>query len=159
MLRGTLRPHIPQTSYNLVRPGKKAGMVVVGKLVHGRENRICLHPAHVVIHCSEKRLSIAVKSAVITVAVLLHPCQKPGHGLHKRIIIHNGIPLIPLKPAGGIAIVLCQDQNLRIYFLYSLSKHLPERMVILCRMPQVSRHIQTPAVYAVRRGNPFFCHI
>lgn len=80
MLRSPLRPHIPQTSYNLVRSGKEAGMVVVGKLVHGRENRICLHPAHVVIHRSEKRLSITVKSAVITIAMLLHTCKNQVTG-------------------------------------------------------------------------------
>ena len=71
---------------------------MVGQFIHCDLHRLSLHPAHVIKHGLEKRLSIAVHIVVVFVAVFFHPGEEPGNGLHKSIIIHNGIPLIALEP-------------------------------------------------------------
>ncbi len=90
----------------------------------------------------------------VLLAVLLHSRQEPGHGLHKRIIIHNRVPLIALQPGGCVPVMLRIYHSLRVCFLHVAPEIFPEPMVKLRRQPQIRCHIQTPSVYVIRGRNP-----
>ena len=52
--------------------------------------------------------------------------------------------------------MLCQNQCLWICLLHPLSEYSPEIMIIGFRIAKICRHIQSPAIHAVRRFQPFF---
>jgi len=106
------------------------------------------------LHSPDKCFTVAQQIFTILITVLLHTCQKPGQRLHKRIIVHDCIPLIPLQPSFRIAIMLCQDNSIGIGLFYSLSEIFPELMVKLIAVAQVSSHIQSPSIHIVWCGNP-----
>ena len=128
------RPRSLDTSYHLIGPGKETGMVMVGQLVHGRHHRVGLHTAHMVSHGVKKSLTISPYAPVITVAVFLHAGQKPRDRFHERVVIHDGIPLIPLQPGSRIPVVLRQNQRLRIGLFYGLAEPAPEFVIIFRRV-------------------------
>ena len=150
-----LGPQLGQPSHIVVRPGHKAGVIMVGQLVHGGGNGTLRHPGHVVEHGPEEGLSVADQRRVVAVGMLLHTRQEPAHRLHKSIIIHDGIPLISPQPGIRIAVMLRQDHRLRIGLLHGTAEALPEVVIVGLAVSQVCRHIQAPAVTAIRRTHPF----
>ena len=109
------------------------------------------------LHRIHKMVCISEKIAAIFITVFLHPGQKPGDRLHKCIVIHNAVPFIALQPVTRISIVLGKDQCMWICFFYCLTKFLPKFMIVLIASSKVCRNIQSPAVYIIRRWNPFLC--
>ena len=157
-LRSRLRSSRIQPPCPAVRPGHKPGMVMVGKLVHRRQPRGHRHIRPVIGHRAPEAVRIPQKILPEIVAVLLHSRQKPAHRLHKRIVIHHSIPLVALQPPGRVAVMLRQNERVRICLAHRVAEFFPETMVIFRRMSQIRRHVQPPAVRAKRRGNPFFSY-
>ena len=107
-------------------------------------------------HGSPEALCIAEQILSVVIAVLLHTGEEPGHGLHERIVVHDSIPFVALQPVSGIAVVLCQNNSLRIGLFYRFPEFLPEMMVEFLTVTQISCHIQSPSIHIVGRRYPFF---
>ena len=129
-------------------------MVVVGQLIHGGQYGGGLHAAHVVAHGVEKVLAVPPQLPAEAVAVLLHSGQKPGKGLHERVVVHHRIPLVSLQPGSRVAVVLRQNQGVGIDLLDRAAELAPKLVVVLRRMAQVRRHVQAPAVHTEGRRYP-----
>ena len=111
------------------------------------------------LHRPDKGLTVAIKVLPVLITVLLHSGQEPGYRLHKSVIVHNCIPLIAAKPAFRISVVFCKDHCIRIGFFYCPPELFPEVMVKIIAVAQICSYIQSPAVYVIRRRNPFSAHI
>lgn len=131
-------------------------MVVIGKFVHGPVESTHVKASHMMLHCSDKSITVTVKILSVLIAVLFHSCKEPGYRLHERIIVHDSIPLITKKPALRISVMLSQNHGLRIRFPYCFAEFFPEMMVKLIAVPQICCHIQSPPIHIIRRRNPFF---
>ena len=133
-------------------------MIMIGQFVHGHLPAGHGKACGVVLHGAPETIGISQKILSEIVAVFLHSCQKPGHRLHKGIVIHHRIPLIALEPVTGIAVMLCQHDSIGIGLLHGFAEILPEVMIELLAVTQICCHIQSPAVCIVRRRYPFFCN-
>ena len=87
--------------------------------------------------------------------MLLHAGEKPCKRLHKGAVVHDGIPLVAAQPGRRIAVILRQNQCVRIGLPHRLAELLPELMVEALGMPEIRRHIKAPSVAVIRRRNPF----
>ena len=103
------------------------------------------------LHSAPEAVRIAEKVFPIIVAVLLHSRQEPCHRLHKRIIVHDGVPFISLQPVARISVMLRQNDSLRVRFLYCLAELLPEIVVVLLTVSEIRRNVQSPAIGIERR--------
>ena len=128
---------------------------MIGKLIHSCHERRPIEAGHMILHCPDKAVTVSIHALIVFVAVLLHSGEEPGHRLHKGVIIHDGIPLVSFQPGPCISVMLCQNNGIGICFLYIFSEIPPELMIVRVTVSQISRHIQTPAVCIIRRGNPF----
>ena len=129
---------------------------MVGQLIHGNLPARRGKAGRMMPHGSPEALRISQQILPEIIAVLLHSCQKPGNRLHKGIIVHDGIPFIPLQPVPRISVMLRQNNRFRVCLLYSLPELLPEIMVKFLAVTQICRHIQSPAIRTKGRGNPLF---
>ena len=152
-------PHMFGPAHDVVRPGQKPGMIMIGKLVHRHLQGRREHARHKMPHGAHEVVRIPPQVGPALVAVLLHAGQEPGQRLHERIIVHHAVPFIPLEPVHGIPVMLRQDNGLRIGALHFLSEAFPEHMVILIAAAQVRGHIKPPPVHIVGRRNPFLSDI
>ena len=82
-------------------------------------------------HGSPEALCITEQILSVVIAVLLHTGEEPGHGLHERIVVHDSIPFVALQPVSSIAVMLCQNDCLRIGLFYRFPEFLPEMMIEL----------------------------
>ena len=153
------RSYAVHPAHNMVRAGEKAGMVMVGQLVHGNLKRRSEHAGHVVPHGSHKVVRIPPEICPTLVAVLLHSGQEPGKRFHKCVIVHDTVPLISLEPVDRISIVFRQDQSVGIRALHFFSKTLPEHMIVFIAASQVCCNIQSPSVHIIRWRNPFLSYV
>ena len=133
-------------------------MVMIGKLVHGCIESRHVKRTHMVLHGADERPAVPVQILPVFVAVLLHAGEEPGDRFHERVIVHDGIPFVSPKPAFRIAVVFRKDQRFRIRLFHCPAEIFPELMVEFIGVSQVRSHIQTPAVYGIRRRHPFFPH-
>ena len=84
------------TSHLMICSRQETGMIMVGQFIH------CHLPAGhgetggMMPHSTPEALGIAEQILPVVIAVFLHTGQKPGHGLHECIVVHNGIPFISL---------------------------------------------------------------
>ncbi len=129
---------------------------MVREFIHCCSQRWRLHPAHIAEHGFHEFPAVLIQGILPHIAVFLHPCEEPGKRLHKRIIIHHSIPLIAFQPRRRVPVMFGNNEGFRIRRFYCAPEIAPEAVVCLLRMPQISRHIQPPAVNAVRRLKPFF---
>ena len=106
-------------------------------------------------HGIKKSLSITFQSLVSRIGMFLHASKEPCYRFHKGIIIHDGIPLISLKPPERITIMLRKYHGIGISLFYHLSESLPEQMIIITGVAKISCNIKTPAINIVRRADPF----
>ena len=111
------------------------------------------------LHGTDKGLTVTVEVFPVLIAVFLHSCQKPGHRLHKSVIVHNRIPLITQKPALRISVVFCKDHRIRISLFYRFSELFPEMVVKIIAVSQICSHIQSPSIYVIWWRNPFPANI
>ena len=93
-----LRSERIRPSHFMVRSCKESGVIVIGQLVHRHQKRRHGKGSAVMSHGSPEIVRITPHIFSVIVAVFLHPCQKPGHRLHKGVIIHDRIPFLPLQP-------------------------------------------------------------
>ena len=111
------------------------------------------------LHSSDKSLTVAIKVFPVLITVLLHSGEEPGYRLHKSVVVHNCIPLITKKPALRISVVFRKDHRIGIGFFYRLSELFPEVMVKFIAVAQICCHIQSPSIYIIRRRNPFPAYV
>ena len=130
---------------------KESGMVVVGQLIHGHIYRWSKESGHVIVHRALERVIITQKVTAELVTVLLNTAEEPCDRLHKRIVVHDSIPLISLQPALRITVVLRQNNGIRISLFY-ISPELPPELVIVLRgMSQIRSHVKSPSIRIVWR--------
>ena len=91
--------------------------------------------------------------------MLLHAGKKPGYRFHKRIIVHDRIPLVTLQPGGRITVMLCQNNCFRICLFHNFTEFSPELVIVLRGLSEVRCHIEPPSVRIIRWGNPFLRNI
>ena len=143
----------------MICPRQKAGMIVIGQLIHGHLQRRGLHRSHMMPHHIDKMVRISPQILPPLVAVFLHPGKKPCERLHKCIVVHHRIPLIALKPFSWISIVLRKDECLRVRLFGNGPEFLPKLVIELIGVSKICRHIKPPAIYVVRRRYPFLCNL
>ncbi len=130
----------------LVCPRHKAAVVMIRELVHRAENRVLRHAGHMVEDRVEEHLTVPAHRLVFRVGVLLHTGQEPGHRFHEGIVVHDGIPLVTLQPAERVAVVLGEDDGLRIRFFHHHAELLPEHVVVGRGVAEIGGDIETPAI-------------
>ena len=91
-----LCPDMLCASDDMVRPCQESRMVMVGQFVHRHLQGRSEHTCHEVAHRADKIVGVAPQVGAALITVLLHTGKKPGERLHKRIIIHNTVPLVSL---------------------------------------------------------------
>ena len=84
------------TPHSSVCSRQKAGMIMIGKLIHAGIQCIFRKMHHIVAHGIEEQLPVSELLRHCTVRVLLHPRKKPAYRLHKSIVVHNTVPLCSL---------------------------------------------------------------
>ncbi len=94
------------SAHLMIGAGQEAGVIVIGKLVHGHLPAWHGKTGGVMAHGAPKTVRVAQKVLPEVVAVLLHACQEPGHRLHEGIVVHDRIPFISLEPVPGGAVML-----------------------------------------------------
>ena len=130
-------------------------MIMVRELIHGAQKGRLHESAHMIAHGSEEGIRIPQLSVQEFIGVLLHPGEKPGNRLHKRVIVHDRIPLVSLQPLSRIPVMLRDDQSLRVGLLDFPAEGLPESVVELRALSQIGGNIETPAIRAERLADPF----
>ena len=139
-----------------VGPGQKAGVVVVGEFVHADPESGVGHRALSAVQDGlPEGVRVAVALIEPAVAVFFHAGQEGGHRFHEELIVHDGVPLVPLQPLPGVLVVFRQYDGVGIGLPDRLPEPLPEEVVELLRGPQVRGDVQPPAVRVVGRGDPF----
>ena len=138
----------------LVRARHETAVVMIRELVHRAENRVLRHPGHVVEDRVEEHLTIPAHRLVFRVGMLLHAGQEPGHRLHEGVVVHDGIPLVALQPAERVAVMLGEDDGVRVRFLDHHAEPLPEHVVVGRGVSEVGGDIETPAVDIIWRTHP-----
>ena len=129
---------------------------MIGELVHCTLKLGRLKTGHIVFHGALKIADFPFQFRSRLITVLLHPRQKPGQRLHKRVIIHNRIPLIALfQPVLRIAVMFRQNNCIRIRRLYGLPEIAPESVIILRGVTKISRDVESPSVGIIGRRHPF----
>ena len=93
------------------------------------------------------------------VGVLLHARQEEGQRVHEGVVVHDRVPLVAAQPLGGVAVVLRDDEQVGVDGLHPASEFLPEQVVELPGLPQVSGHVQPPAVDGERGPRPLLRHL
>ena len=83
-----------------------------------------------IFHSTDKTVTVSQHSLAVLIAVFFHTGQKPGNRLHECVIVHDGIPLISLKPTLGLSIVFGQNDCIWIGFFYIFPEISPELMII-----------------------------
>ena len=156
---GSLRPKMFNSPNHVIRTGQKSGMVVIRQFIHRNLERRRQHIGHMMGNGCHKVICIAQQFFPRFIAVLLHTRQKPGHRLHKRIIVHDRIPLISPEPFTWVAIMLRKNQRIWIGIFDGSAEFFPETMIIIIASSKIRRHIQTPSVYIIRWGYPFSSNI
>ena len=122
-------------SYDVIRPCQETGVIVIGQLVHRDLQRRSEHTCHKMAHSAYEVVCISPQVCSSLVTVFFHSGQKPRQRFHKRVIIHNAVPFVPLQPFSRIAVMLCQDQSFGICLFYFFAKTLPKHMVIFVAAP------------------------
>ena len=138
-----------------VGPREETGMIVVRQLVHRAHEGGVLKPGHFVLHDAEEGGAILIQVIPVGIGMLFHACEEPGDGLHKSVVVHDGVPFLPVQPGTGIAVMLGQDQGVGVDGLDPLAEALPELMVKLRTVAHVRGYVQPPSVNTVGRGEPF----
>ena len=155
VFHSSCRAQILQPADHTVCAGQKARVIVVGQLVHadlkGRRRKGFLAGAE---GSSPENLRVAVALLIAGIAVFIHSGEEKSHRFHEELVVHDGIPLVSLQPFPGIHIVFRDDDRFGVGLLDSLAEPFPENMVEGLGIAQIRRHVQTPAVSAVRRGHP-----
>ena len=118
-------------SHLMVGAGQEPGMIVVGKLVHGNQEGLACKGAGFLPQRVQERLRVIQKRRLTAIAVLLHAGQVPGDGLHKGIVIHDGIPLASLQPGGRVPVMLRVNHRVGVGLLHILPEIPPEFVVKL----------------------------
>ena len=131
ILRSRIRPNIRHTPHTMIRSREEPRMIMIIQLIHRRIQRRRIKRRHMIRHRPDKTLTVSEKPLVKLITVLLHTREEPGNRLHKRIIVHHRIPLVALQPAHRIAVVLSQNNCLRIRLLHNAPELLPELVVKL----------------------------
>ena len=157
-LAGCLGAELRDAADNVIRSGKESRMVVVVQFVHCAEKRRTHKAGHMVPHGTGKYLSVAEQILSELVTVLLHACKEPGYRLHERVIVHDGVPLVPSEPFACIAIVFGKNERVRVDRFDRFSEFPPEIMIVILRMAQISSDVKPPSVDIVRRGSPFLSY-
>ena len=156
IFHGCRRPQVLRPADHAVGAGQKTGVVMVGQLIHADLESRCrqglLARAQ---YSSPEDFRIPVALFISGIAVLLHAGEEIRHGLHEELIVHDGVPFVPLKPFPGIHIVFCYDDSLGIGLLDRFAETLPEFMVKALGITEIRRDVQTPSVRTVRRRDPF----
>ena len=151
----SLRSHMFGAADNMIRTGQESGMIMIGQLVHCHLQRRCKHACHKVTHRTYKIIRISPQICPAFIAVFLHSGKEPCQRLHKRVIVHDTVPLVTLEPFNRISVMLCQDQCIRIRLFYLFSETFPKHVVIFIAAPQICSYIQPPPVYIIGRRYPF----
>ena len=132
---------------------------MIGQFIHGSIKR---RNCEILFYFGQKRppelIPVSLQFRMVLVRVLFHSGQEIGDRFHKRIVVHDRVPLISQKPGLRFPVLLRQDNCLRIGLLDRLAESSPEFMIKCRRMSQISRHIQPPPVCIKGRRYPFFCN-
>ncbi len=141
--------------HNAVGPCQEAGVVMIGQFIHSDPERIIGHG--IPVHAGDRPpegIRIAIAFLIAGVAVLFHAREEKCDRLHEELIVHDGVPLIPLQPHLGVRVILGDNDCLRVRLFDRLAKPLPETVVKFRRIPQVGSHIQAPSVGVIGRRYP-----
>ena len=109
-------------------------MVVVGKFVHSCMQGGHMKSTHMVLHSSDKGITVSKQILSVLITVFLHTGQEPGQWFHECIIVHDSIPFVTHQPAFRITVMLCQNDRIRVGCLDCLTEIFPELMVKLIAM-------------------------
>ena len=148
-------PQLSHTSYLMIGSGQETGVIVVGKLIHRHLIGLSIEGRRLILQQVQEKVRIVHKLRMVGVAVLLHSGEIPGHRLHKGVVIHDGIPLVALKPGGSVPVMLRENHCVRIGLFHIFPEILPELVVKFLGPAQIRSYIQPPAVYIVGRRDPF----
>ena len=128
---------------------------MIGKLVHADPQGDIRHSLLAVAEdIVPERAGIAEALLIEAVAVFLHSCEKIRERFHEELVIHDGIPLVPLQPFVGVHIVFRNDDGLRIGLLDRFPEALPETVIEFRGMSHIRGDIQAPAIGIIGRRDP-----
>ena len=153
-VRGRIIVKMVHPAHLMIGPGQEPRMVMIAQLIHGHLDRRRHHQGHLVLHGIPETVRVPEHSLQVFVRVFFHAREEPGHRLHERVIVHDGIPLVAFEPAFRTSIMLRDDQRVWIRILDPLPELFPEAVVIGTRVAQVRCHIKAPAVSVKGLGNP-----